>query len=194
MNQAGGDPVKAQRILEDLSADPSGMRDAIMSLGVDDAQADIMMLGSKSLTTRDVERSRFGAAKKGEILKGTGDTNQSLFASRTLANKSQRDLSDFYTSNKGAFTEFMRQQTRYQRAMLAKVPDAKTVAAIGNKLVKATENLKYLQVLTTALQDVADPLGSIKGVKLPRVTAADADAYINRKRRATQESKSAGGR
>ena len=160
MDQAGGDPIAAQRILEDLSADPYAMRQALASLGIDETQIDTMMLGTGGLTTRDVERSKMPAAeldlKEAKSKLGTGGTGASLQTSRALAKRSQDELERLYKPATGGsladkFTTYMDQTVKFQEAVLNRIPNAKQMAKINAKLIAIYEKMDILVELEKAL-------------------------------------------
>jgi hypothetical protein len=150
MNESGGDPFKAQRLVEDLSADPYGMRQALDTLGIGGDQIDLMMLGTGGLTTRDVERSRFAAEGKFNRLPtfdtaGTEkDPFKALRASQALAKRSQSEIGSFYRgSTPDKFASFMEKSAKFQANILRRVPTGKQLADLYAITIKLSDASEY---------------------------------------------------
>jgi hypothetical protein len=174
MDQAGGDPIAAQRILEDLSADPYAMRQALASLGISESQIDTMMLGTGGLTTRDVERSKMPPAeldlKEAKSSLGTGKTGASLRTSRALADRSQKELEKLYAGDAGGtladkFTTYMEQTVKFQEKVLSRIPDSKGIIKINEAVMGIYNKMNILVELEKAL--LGD--GKILGAENPAV-------------------------
>ena len=154
--QAGGDIFKATALLEDLSADPVKMREAMRAQGASDVQVDIALLATGQLTTTDIRRGR--QAMRGEqaprMRTGIASTQASLAASRAVAEKGQRDLEQLYGTTGGEgesvvsrFNTLMREQTKYQTAVLKKMPSSAQISAITEKLIGLLEATDFIKAL-----------------------------------------------
>lgn len=195
MEQAGGDPIAAQRILEDLSADPYAMRQALASLGIDETQIDTMMLGTGGLTTRDVERSKMPAAeldlKEAKSKLGTGKTGASLQTSRALAKRSQDELQRLYAGDGGTladkFSTYMSETVKFQEKVLSRIPDSKEIIKINAAVMDIYGKMNILVELNKAIVAAYGDTPRMKAERrLKAMQKENERYYLNRKPSSTQ--------
>lgn len=191
MDQAGGDPIAAQRILEDLSADPYAMRQALASLGLPEEQIDTMMLGTGGLTTRDVERSKQAPAQlKGGL--GTGKTTASLRTSRAVADKSQKELEKLYAGEAGGtladkFATYLDESRKFQEKVLGRIPDAKTIIQMNEAMMGIYGKMNILVELNKAIVAAVGETPKMKAERrLESMRRESEEWYIQPKTRGTQ--------
>jgi hypothetical protein len=124
--------------------------------GASDEQVDIALLATGQLTTTDIRRGR--QAMRGEqaprMRTGIASTQASLAASRAVAEKGQRDLEQLYGTTGGEgesvvsrFNTLMREQTKYQTAVLKKMPSSAQISAITEKLIGLLEATDFIKAL-----------------------------------------------
>lgn len=158
--RAGGDIFKATAMLEDMSADPVAMREAMKAQGASDEQIDTALLATGQLTTTDIRRGRkaIRGEEVGRMRTGIASTTASLASSRAVAEKGQRDLEQLYGTEGGQgesvvsrFNTLLKAQTRYQSEVLKKMPTSAQINKIADKLIgilDATDFIKELATLT----------------------------------------------
>lgn len=170
--QAGGDIFKATALLEDMSADPVKMREAMRAQGASDEQIDLALLATGQLTTTDIRRGR--QAVRGEeaprMSTRIASTERSLAASRAVAEKGQRDLEQLYGAEGGQgesvvsrFNTLLQEQSKYQTQVLKKMPTSKQITAIVDKLIVLLEKTDFLAQIANNLYGVS----GVKGAKVP---------------------------
>lgn len=158
--KAGGDIFKATAMLEDMSADPVAMREAMRAQGASDEQVDLALLGTGQLTTTDIRRGREGrrGAEAGRMATGVASTSKSLAASRAVAQKGQRDLEQLYGTEGGGgesvvsrFNTLLKAQTRYQAQVLKKMPTSAQIDKIVDKLISILSATDFLKSIANNL-------------------------------------------
>lgn len=152
--QSGGDIFKATAMLEDMSADPVKMRDAMKAQGATDEQVDIALLGTGQLTTTDIRRGRQAGLgeRAGRMRTTVADTRQSLAASRAVAEKGQRDLEQLYGTTGGGgesvvsrFNTLLKEQSNYQAAVLKKMPTSTQISNIVQRLTNILDATDFIK-------------------------------------------------
>jgi hypothetical protein len=176
--QSGGDIFKATALLEDMSADPVKMREAMKAQGASDEQVDIALLATGQLTTTDIRRGRQAGLgeRAGRMRTTVADTRQSLAASRAVAEKGQRDLEQLYGTTGGGgesvvsrFNTLLKEQSNYQAAVLKKMPTSTQISNIVQRLTTILETTDFMKSIamnlygSKATQPAGNmPMGSTK--------------------------------
>lgn len=147
-NKAGGDFMKAQQIIEELSANPAAMRAALREMGISDEQIDTMMLGTGQLTTEDVRMSKRGPAATASLSTTPySDKGNALFTSRAIATKTQEDLKMLFGTGEGServaerFATLLKETTKFQKALLTRVPTSRQIELINAQLLMLVDKV-----------------------------------------------------
>lgn len=156
MQEAGGDLMEATRILEDMTGEEMYL--ALQESGMDERTAKTMLTAGGQLTTRDVERiaSQEGVtAPSAPRLELEKTQRRGLQASRSFAQKQQRDLSIAFSTPKGSsesvlqrLETLLQQETKFQQSQLAKIPDSQMIKGLSDAMIAFNDSVNAVAVPT----------------------------------------------
>ena len=175
--QAGGDVFRATAMLEDMSADPVAMREAMLASGATDEDVDHALLGTGQLTTTDIRRGRQArrGAPAGRMRTGIASTKRALAASRAVAQKGQRDLEQLYGAEGGGesvvsrFNTLLKAQSRYQTEVLKKMPNSAQINKIVDRLVAILDATDFIKEIAIKVYGGGTPASTTRGTGVTNV-------------------------
>tara|TARA_Y100000592_G_C5474713_1_gene321589 strand:- start:2770 stop:3903 length:1134 start_codon:yes stop_codon:yes gene_type:complete len=156
MQEAGGDLMEATRILEDMTGEEMYL--ALQESGMDERTAKTMLTAGGQLTTRDVERiaNQEGVtAPSAPRLELEKNQRRGLRASRSFAQKQQRDLSIAFSTPKGSsesvlqrLETLLQQETKFQQSQLAKIPDSQMIKGLSDAMITFNDTVNAVAIPT----------------------------------------------